>query len=316
MLRRLVKVVAVLLVLLLAATGVLIYSIDSIAKSAVERAGTYVLGSRTTLGDMSVGLIRPSATMDALTVANPGGFAGAQGAAGFLELGSGAIAVDARSLMSDVVRIPSIHLSDLTLNLVQKGGESNAATILANMKRTLGSGGAGSTAGAPGGRRFVIDELLIERIVINATASGLPVVAPSVNLKVERLRLESLGSGGKDPIGMDQLTAIVVNAVMQAAIEAGATQIPKELLEGMLGGIAGLGNGLPRVALSLDLGSGFRPADDLASLAGRVGVDLSALSSKVGEEISKGLGDAGKTLEEAGKSATEGIRKGLDNLLK
>jgi len=314
MLKRLVKLVVVVVVLLIVAVGVAIYSIDAIARSAVEKAGTHVFGARTSLGGMRIGLLNPSASLETLAVANPPAFAGSAGSTSFLELGTGAMAVDARSLMSDVVRIPSIKLSDLTLRLDQQGAESNASVILGNMKRALGGSGS-STPGASGpGRRYVIDELLIERIDIHAKASGLPIAAPTTNLKVERVRLESLGSGGKDPIGMDQLMAIVVNAVMQAAIEAGAGQLPKELLQGMLSGVAGLGTGVPNFALSIDMGGGLKPTGDLAALASRAGLDASSISSKVAEEVSKGLGDVGKKLEDAGKSAGDAIKQGLGGI--
>ncbi|MBM4111998.1 MAG: hypothetical protein FJ253_01290 [Phycisphaerae bacterium] len=315
--KRLVKFAVALVVLLVVAAAAVVFSIDSIAKQAVEMAGTHVLGTPTTVGSMRIGLLNPSASMTALAVDNPSSFAGDAGGAKFLALQNGSLAVDAKSLMGDVVRIPSVRLSDLSLTLVQKGSESNATAILDHMKRTVGGSGGGSGGGSSSSsRRFVIDELLIENISIRATASGLPVEVPAANLKVARIRLESLGSGGKDPVGMEQLVAIVVNAVMQAAIEAGASQLPAQLVQGMLGGMSGLGGGLANFNLSIDSGSGLQPVGDLGTLAKRAGVDLSALSGKAGEEVQKGLGDVGKQLEDAGSKATEGIKKGLDDILK
>ncbi len=314
--KRLVKLVVALVALVVAGVLALVLSIDSLARRGVEVAGTQVLGTPTTLGGMRIGLLNPSASMSDLAVANPSAFTGSNGGAEFLSLRSGALAVDARSLMGDVVRIPSIRFSDLSLNLVQNGAESNAGTILANIKRTLGGSSGSGGGSSSGGKRFVIDELLIENISISAKASGLPIAAPAANLKVARVRLESLGSAGKDPVGMDQLVAIVVNAVMQAAMEAGASQLPKQLVEGVLGGLAGIGGGAGNFNLSIDTGDGLKPIGDLGSLAQRAGVDLSALSKKAGEEMQKGLGDLGKKLEGAGTEAGEKLKKGIDDLLK
>lgn len=313
--KKLVKVVVALVVLLVAGVVAAALSIDALARRAVEVAGTHVLGTPTTLGGMSIGLVNPGASMSTLAVANPAGFGGDPGAAPFLSLRTGALAVDAKSLMSDTVRIPSIRLSDLSLNLVQSGAQSNAGAILANMKQAVG-GGSGSSPSSSSGRRFVIDELLIENVSISARTSGLPVPTPAVNLTVAKIRLESLGSGGKDPIGMDQLVAIVVNAVMQAAVEAGASQLPRQLVEGVLGGIGGLGGGLSNFGMSIDTGGGLKPVGDLGALAQRAGVDLSALSKGVGDQVEKGLGDLGKKIDDAGKGAGEELKKGLDDLLK
>lgn len=310
MIRKLVKVAVGLIVLVIAALVIALLSIDTIAKRAVERAGTYVLGTETSVRQISIGIVTQSASMSMLDVANPDGFADPT----FLGLGSGDIAVDARSLMHDVVRIPSIRLNDLRLVLEQKGDQSNAAVILANMRRTVGSSGGGS--GGSEGRRFIIDELLIDDIAITARSSGLPLVTPTVELKVKQVRLQSLGSGGKDPIGLDQLTAIVVNAVMQAAIEAGASQLPKELMQDVLGGIAGLGEGVPDFVLAVDTGSGLKELGNLEQLANRLGVDLGAFAEALGGEGAKGIGDVGKALDDAGKAAGDAIKKGLEGLTK
>jgi|GEM_PF-505320 len=309
MIRRLVKLAVALLLLVAIAIGALIYSLDSIAKRAVEAAGTHVVGTRTTLDDMHIGLVSSSASMNGLSVANPAGFADPT----FLTLGEGALGVDARSLMSDVIRVPSIRLSDIHVVLEQKGDTSNASVLLSNMKKAFGGGGSGGGTGSSSGRRFVIDELVIENIAITAKASGLPIISPTVDLNVKQVRLESLGSGGKDPIGMDQLTAIVINAVMQAALEAGGSQLPKQLIDGMLGGLAGVGGGLPNFNLAIDTGSGLKDIGNLDQLAGKLGVDLGSLTGALNKDVTKGLGEK---LDEASKSAGDALKKGLGDLIK
>lgn len=308
MIRKLVKVAVGLIVLVIAAFVIALLSIDTIAKRAVEKAGTSVLGTDTTVRRISIGIVAQSASMSDLDVANPEGFADPT----FLGLGKGEIAVDARSLMHDVVRIPSIRLSDLRLVLEQKGDSSNAAVILANMRRAVG--GSGGSSSGSGGRRYVVDELLIDDIAITAKSSGLPLVTPTVDLRVKQVRLQSLGSAGKDPIGLDQLTAIVVNAVMQAAIEAGASQLPSAMIKDVLGGIAGLGKGVPDFVLSVDTGTGLKELGNIEQLAGRLGVDLGAFAEVLGGDAAKGVGDLGKTLDEAGKAAGDALKKGLEGV--
>lgn len=315
MIRRLVKLAVVLLVLVAIGVGLCIYYLDSIARRAVETAGTHVLGTKTTVSQMHIGLLSSNASMHSVSVANPSGYADPT----FLELGDAELGVDAKSLMSDVIRIPSIRLSDLKLVLEQKGDTSNAKVILANMKNAFGSGSSSSKSS--GGKRYVIDELLIENIDISAKVGGLPIggipiLEPAVNLNVKQVRLESIGSAGKDPIGMEQLTAIIVNAVMQAAIEAGGSQLPKQLVDGVLGGLAGIGKGVPNFDLSIDTGDGLKPIGDLAKLAGKFGIDLGSFTEALGGDAAKGLGGLGEKLDDVGKSAGDALKKGVGDLLK
>lgn len=313
MIRKLVKVVLVLVVLVVIAIAAAFFYIDSIAKRAVEYAGTRVLGVPTTVDSMKIGVLTTSGSMHGLSVANPSGYADAK----FMGLGEGALALDARSLMSDVVRVPTIRLSDLSLALEQKGlSESNARTILDYVKTSLPKGGGSTTGGSSGGRKFVIDELLITNITITAKSSGLPILQPNVNLKVPQIKLVSLGSGGKDPIGLDQLTAIVIDAVMKAALEAGAGQLPQQLVDGIFGGLAGLGGTLPDFDLKVDLGQGFKDLGTIGELAGKLGVDLGSLGDALGKEATGGLGEVGKKIEDATKGAGDSIKKGIDDLIK
>ncbi|MBX3354406.1 MAG: hypothetical protein KF724_01755 [Phycisphaeraceae bacterium] len=307
MIRLVIKLVLPLVIVLVIALAVALYSIDSIARRAIEVGATRVLGVPTTLESIRIGVLSPGASLRTLQVSNPAGYTDSK----FLTLADGSMALDLRSLRGDVVRIPSIRLETLRVVLEQKGGESNARMILDTMRSSLGGGRQ-----SEGGRRFVIDELLIEDIHITVRASGLPVLSPTLDLRVPTVRLESLGSAGRDPVGMDQLTAMVVNAIMQAALEAGGNQIPGQLRDGLLGGIASLGRGVPDFALSVDAGGGLRPVGDISQIANRLGVDLSSLGGALGEKAQEALRGAGEKLEDAGKSAGDAIRRGLGDRLK
>ena len=72
--KKLIKLVAVLLILLVLATVAVALYIDTIAKTAIERGATYALGVETTLGSADVGLLSGTFSMGDLTVANPAGF--------------------------------------------------------------------------------------------------------------------------------------------------------------------------------------------------------------------------------------------------
>ena len=83
--RKLIWLVIILVVLLAAGLIAAFFYIDSIAKQAVERGGTYALGVNTTLRKADVEVFSGAVTLNGLRVANPEGFA----ADHFLRLGEG-----------------------------------------------------------------------------------------------------------------------------------------------------------------------------------------------------------------------------------
>ncbi|MFO0895519.1 MAG: hypothetical protein U0574_11275 [Phycisphaerales bacterium] len=302
MVKKLVKLVVGLVVLLVAGVVAILLSIDGLSRRAVESAGTYVLGTPTTLGSMKIGLLSPGASMSQLAVANPAGFTDAS----FLTLGSGALALDAPSLLSDVIRVPSIRLSAIRVSLEQKLEGSNATVLLDHMKQALGGSGGSSGGDSGGGRKLVVDELLIEDVQVTVRATGLPVASPPVTVTVKQIQLKSIGNGGKDPVGLNQLTAMVVDAVLKAAMEAGAGQMPEQLVKGVLGGLGGLKGQLPALEVAFDAGGGMKPLGDALGKAGQ------EMQKAVGEKV----GEATKKADEAVKDAAGKLEQGLGDLLK
>ncbi len=280
-------VVGVVLLIALAVAGVLY--IDTVAKAAVEVAGTKVLGVKTTVGGVSIGLTSGQASLSALKVANPDGCQGPT----FLELDNGGIAVTTSSLLEDVVRVPKIELSGMRIDFEQRvGGDSNVDVILANAKKFAGSGGGSQPAGESGGKKFVIDELTLSDISVTARASGVPLTDKGIEIKVPKIVLKDIGSAGSDPVGLEQLTGMIVQAVMEAVMEAGGGQLPQVFAQSITNGLAGLGDVFDS-KLSVDLGNGLK------DLGGGVGKAVEDVAKGAGEAIGKGVEDAAKGIGDA-----------------
>lgn len=280
-------VVAVVVVIALAIAG--IFYIDIVAKAAIEVAGTKVLGVKTTVDKVSIGLTSGNAAMHGLHVANPEGCATPE----FLTLNLGGVAVSPGSLMSNVIRVPKIELSGMKLEFEQRvGGDSNVDSILANVKKFSG-GGSGADKGASGeGKKFVIDELTLSDISVTARASGIPVGDKGIEIKVPKIVLKDIGSGGSDPVGLDQLTGMVVQAVMQAVMEASNGQLPAIFAQSITNGLAGLGDAF-KSKMAVDLGNGLK------DIGGNVGKALEDVGKGAGEAIEKGVKDATKGIGDA-----------------
>ena len=72
--KKLLKIGLVIVALLVIAAVIVYFSIDSIAKTAVEKGGTYAMGTPTTVDTVNVGLWSGQIGMNGLVIANPAGF--------------------------------------------------------------------------------------------------------------------------------------------------------------------------------------------------------------------------------------------------
>ena len=120
-----------ILVLVVIAVVLGIVFIDKIAKSGIEKGGTYALGVDTKVDSVSVGLFTGQFGLTGLNVSNPAGFKSAE----FMRLGNAGVAVSTSSLQKPVVELPNLSLSTIRVNLERSGGKSNYQTILDNLAK-------------------------------------------------------------------------------------------------------------------------------------------------------------------------------------
>ena len=241
MIKKLVLLVALLVGLALAALVVAFYTIDTIAKRAIESGGTYALGVPTTVQSANVGIMTGTFGMSGLNVANPQGFS----ASPFLSLGDAGVAVTLSSLREPVVMLPRLSLDNLSVSLEKKGGSANYAVILDNLKK-LGSGSSSKSSGD--GKKFIIKELSLRNINVGVDLIGGPGAIgdlTKIQLPISEIKLENVGQTGTGVGGtgvtMEQLASIVVQAVLAAAAEKGGGILPAEILGELQGGLANLG---------------------------------------------------------------------------
>lgn len=242
MIKKLVMVVFALVLLVIGAVVFAFYSIDSLAKRAIESGGTYALGVPTTLNSANVGILGGTFSMSGLNVANPPGF----GSSPFLSLGDGGVAVSFSSLREPTVRLPRLALDNLNVSLEKKGGKANYSVILDNLSK-LNSGGSSSRSGGDE-KKFVINELSLKNIRVGIDLVGGPGAIGNltkVTIPIQEVKLENVGQTGSGVGGtgvtLSQLSSIIVQAVLAAAAEKGNGILPAEILGELQGGLANLG---------------------------------------------------------------------------
>ncbi len=269
--KTLIKMVAVLLILLVLATVAVALYIDTIAKTAIERGATYALGVETTLGSADVGLLSGTFSMGDLTVANPAGFESPY----FTHLQEGSVEVALGSLRQETVELPTLTLSGLDIHLDKREGKANYNVILDNLGRFESGEDSEKEAG---GKKFVINEILIQRIVVHVQLLPIGGDLTKLDVPIDEVRLRNVGSDTDGSVLMSELTSVIIKAVLTAIVQKGGGLIPGDIL-GDLG--QGLGS-LAEMGLDAATGLGDRIKD--------AGGGLDDITGGIGDAI-KNIGD-------------------------
>lgn len=197
--------------------------LDRIAAAAVEREATAALGVETTLESLRLAFFSGECGMKELRVRNPQGFEGAH----FLRLEGGEVAVTLGSLLGDRVVIPRLRLRGIDLSLEQGPPGTNCGIILDNLRK--GETAAQTPAPSEGeGRKFLIQEVLIEDIRGSATFGILGGAKKTVGLRIPEIRLRDLGSDSPSGLLLSRVVSEIVKSILTAVVEQGG-DLPREL---------------------------------------------------------------------------------------
>ncbi|MFZ4750585.1 MAG: hypothetical protein ACOYMM_08760 [Phycisphaerales bacterium] len=298
LIRKVLIAVALLLVVLVVG-GVLF--LDSIVKAGIATAGTHVLGVKTTVEDVSIGLVSGETAIRGLAVDNPQGYAPVK----FLALGAVEVDAPISGLTGEKIVIERLVLRDLTID-VEKGadGKLNVERIVENLKKATGADKpADQTQPQPAppageSKEALVRELRLEAITVNLRniAGGKDGV---VEVKLPDLVLRDLSSKGGVDVLASEVSGVVIGAVMKSVIAANIEGIGSDVLGGMQGAVEGIGG---------VIGGSLRGAVDVGVAGAGAALDA----------VGKGLGDigkgAGKLMEGAGGALKDGV-KGVGDAL-
>lgn len=288
----LVICVVIVVILIAAAIGFGISRLDAVAKAGIEQGGTYAMGVETKVDSVDIGLIAGTFDMTGLKIANPAGFKEGK----FLTLDKAGVGVNNSTLRAKVIDLPKLSFSGLTVNLEKSISGANYKTILDNLKKVSTDLGS-STKTAPGQQMtFVVRELTISNVTVNAELAGLGAAGPRVTIPIHEVKLTNIGQnqGGVKGSGVtaEQLASIVVQAILNAAVENGG--LPADMLGDLQGQLAQL-NGLKDVGVEV---------------VGKLGESAKQLQGSI-DGVNKSIEDLGKQ----GQEAVDNVKKGLEGLI-
>ncbi len=263
--------------------GFVVISLDSIAKGAIEKGGTYALGVETRLDSASVRPLSGRFALAGLSVKNPEGFKDPY----FLELGDGKVAITLESLSQEQIELPELNLDAINVTLIKEKGGANYEVILENLKKISGEKEEDKEPDpAPSGKpekTFVIRQVNITDVNVKANMIAGGGDLTSVSMKIDKIELKDVGE--KKTITADKLAAILMQALITAIFEEGGGILPDDIMGGLKNGLGGL-ESLGDMGVSFASGAG----EQLQKL----GDDLSeTLDKNVGgaiEDATKGLG--------------------------
>lgn len=279
---RFIVISLVLLLLLIAiGIGLAIYFINDLVKTGIQRGGTLALGVPTQVDQVDLRIMDGQLHLTQLNIENPKGFTSAN----FMAIGKASAQVTLASLRSDVVEIPSIQFDTVELALEKNDKSANYDVILANIKAfetkvhsTLGTSSKPSEpqpapTQAPSSKRVVIRQIVINDVLVHATVKPLAGMlgTQNVKIKIPQIILKDIGNDSNQAVLADQLSGIVVAAILRAVVEHAGTQLPSEIGKGLNQGLNALGN------------LGVKSLE----VVGKVGVGVL-------EGVGKGIGEVGK----------------------
>jgi hypothetical protein len=194
------------LIVLIALLGLLWFFGDRLVAWFAERAIGGALGTRTSIADLDLVLgEKGGVRVEGLDIRNPEGFSdGPLLAAGDIHL-----AWPAGGLFRLPMEVPLLSVRGVDLVIEQQLGETNCGRIL---DRWTGSRGEGASG------RFVIRELRIENARIRVRAGAFGAAGTLVATEIPALVLHDLGAGPMGPVGLGEIAARVLEALLGRAV--------------------------------------------------------------------------------------------------
>jgi len=216
------KVVLVIAVVLLAALVAGWLFINSIARTAIERGGTYALGVDTRVDSVSLGVFKGEARVDGITISNPEGFKTPH----LMKTRRLEVSLRPGSLMEDTIEVSRFEIDGLDLNLEQKVGSTNISALLDNIKKQEAPAKPEQPQ-QPGGKKLKVNRIVVRNVVAHVQVLPIGGNATTLDVKVPEIILTDVtpenATGG---VVISELVKKIVPAILAAVVEKCKGAIP------------------------------------------------------------------------------------------
>ena len=218
--KKLIRIVAVLVILLVVVLLVGLFYLGNIIKSGIERVGPAVTKVPVTLDSAAVSVLGGNGTLKGFVIGNPEGYKSPEA----IKVGTVHISIVPKSLLGDKVVIRSIKVEGPEITFEKTGlAGSNLEKILDNLGGEKKPGDAPSKDDGQGGaqKKLQVDEFVITGAKVHATV---PIVG-TYTVALPELKLTNLGQGPEGITGAE-LGQRVMTLVLEATTKAVAENAP------------------------------------------------------------------------------------------
>lgn len=216
------RIVVVGIVLAVVAIGALFYFLNDIVKTGFETAGPQLTKSEMRLAKANLSPFSGAAHITGLFVGNPEGWKSESA----MKVGDVKVALNVRSVLSDVVIVDSIHIKapEITYETDLRG--SNLGRILENIEAFAGGEKQGATNTPASSKRFRVKDIQIQGAKVHLSGLGRQVTVPLADI-----HLQNIGTDDKAVTAAElsrQILQVLLASVTKAAAEA-ATSLTQGL---------------------------------------------------------------------------------------
>jgi hypothetical protein len=218
--RKLLKIALIIVGILVLVAIIGYLSINSIAKAAVEKGGTYALGTKTTCDSVDVRLMKGEVALSGLTVSNPDGFKTDH----FLKTGALDVGVEPGTLTKDTIVVTRFELDGVDLNIEHPqalGGLTNVQALLKNMESSSSATADKKEPAKEGGKKIKVNKIVIKNIVAHVQVLPIPGGASTLDVKIPELTLDNVSSDDAGGVVLPELIKRLVPAILTAVFEKG-----------------------------------------------------------------------------------------------
>jgi uncharacterized protein involved in outer membrane biogenesis len=260
--RLIVRLVVLLAAIVIVGAVAVNLFADNAVRIAVEEASTKALEVPVDVEQAKLSIFGGTLFLKDLKVANPPGYQQES----ILHLDRGDIRVNARSLLSETIKIESIKLDGMKVAIEQKGLDNNLREVIESLRRDRD----------PSGKKVQVDNLEITDITVTVKLLPIPGQADTLSFKVAPIKMTDLGRN--QPMDIATLATTVLLAVAQSISEQGDDVLPKDMLT--------------------DLSSVLNKALDIGRIIFGNGQDAKNGTSSLSRGITEGLKGLLKTQED------------------
>jgi len=205
-------------------------NLGPLIKNAVNTYGPKITKTEMRLADVGISIFSGEAKLKGFYLGNPKGFKSPEA----MKVGSVYVDVDEGSLTGDTMIIDKIAVVRPEITYEKARGTDNFQTILNNVKRTVGAGGASKkeTEKEGAGKKILIRDFIVEGGKVNLSMSML--AGKSVSASLPDIHLKDVGKGGASPAkAFEEVFAALYEKITSRAVADVLNQELKALYPGM-----------------------------------------------------------------------------------